>query len=233
MKFLSVLGFSALAAASPLTVAQPPAEGSLSKRGFWFGGGGMSSGETLHEFTEDGCRSVIFIFARGTAESGNMGSMVGPPLSQQLKQKYGETNVATEGVDYAAAWNTNDQQVGSTDTAGITEMRNLLVEAANQCPNAKIVAGGYSQGAALAHRAIEPLSDALKERIVGVTTFGDTQNAQDHGVIPDFPADKLKVICNAGDVLCEGGMYMTSAHLAYTSRVPEAAEFLEGKIGGI
>ena len=87
-----------------------------------------------------------------------------------------------------------------------------------------------SQGAALVHRAIEDLSDSIKNQIVGVVTYGDTQNLQDGGRIPNFPTNKLKIICNTGDLVCVGTLTILTPHLDYVRRVPEAVSFLTGKL---
>ena len=50
-----------------------------------------------------------------------------------------------------------------------------------------------SQGAAVNHRAIEDLSQAVKNQIAAVVTFGDTQARADNQQIPNFPKDKLKI----------------------------------------
>ncbi|KAK1454641.1 cutinase [Colletotrichum melonis] len=190
------------------------------------------TGTVAKEYTQGGCRDVIFIFARGSTEVGNMGSTVGPPTSDGLKKKYGENKVATEGVDYAAGLTTNFLP-GGADPVGVDEMKRLLTDATNKCDKSKVVAGGYSQGAATAHRAIENLPDAVKSKILGVVTYGDTQNQQDKGQIPNFPKDKLKLICNEGDKVCTGTLEITPAHLDYERHVPEAVDFLTGKIGNL
>ncbi|KXH29756.1 cutinase [Colletotrichum simmondsii] len=190
------------------------------------------TGTIAKEYTQGGCRDVIFIFARGSTEVGNMGSTVGPPTSDGLKKKYGENKVATEGVDYAAGLTTNFLP-GGADPVGVDEMKRLLTDATNKCDKSKIVAGGYSQGAATAHRAIENLPDSAKSKILGVVTYGDTQNQQDKGQIPNFPKDKLKLICNEGDKVCTGTLEITPAHLDYERHVPEAVDFLTGKIGNL
>jgi hypothetical protein len=46
--------------------------------------------------------SVQFIFARGTGESGNVGTDVGAPLIANLRAALGTANIAAQGVDYAA-----------------------------------------------------------------------------------------------------------------------------------
>lgn len=89
-----------------------------------------------------------------------------------------------------------------------------------------------SQGAALCHRAIEDLSDTVKDRIAGVVTFGDTQNEQDDGAIPNFPREKVRIFCNTGDLVCRGTLTITAAHLTYGSDAPAAAAFLAGRIRG-
>ncbi|KAI3558344.1 cutinase [Colletotrichum abscissum] len=210
------------------------------------------TGTIAKEYTQGGCRDVIFIFARGSTEVGNMvsprrasesrvrisldrirdGSTVGPPTSDGLKKKYGENKVAIEGVDYAAGLTTNFLP-GGADPVGVDEMKRLLTDATNKCDKSKVVAGGYSQGAATAHRAIENLPDAVKSKILGVVTYGDTQNQQDKGQIPNFPKDKLKLICNEGDKVCTGTLEITPAHLDYERHVPEAVDFLTGKIGNL
>lgn len=162
--------------------------------------------------------------------------------------------MATEGVDYAAGLTTNFLP-GGADPVGVDEMKRLLTDATNKYDKSKIVAGGYryvyfcglmqyqrlgtnngvfySQGAATAHRAIENLPDSVKSKILGVVTYGDTQNQQDKGQIPNFPKDKLKLICNEGDKVCTGTLEITPAHLDYERHVPEAVDFLTGKIGNL
>jgi cutinase len=57
-------------------------------------------------------------------------------------------------------------------------MQDVLNDMASECPDSVIVTGGYSQGAAVNHRAIEELSQSVKDQIAGVVTYGDTQNEQ-------------------------------------------------------
>lgn len=49
-----------------------------------------------------GCADMIIVFARGTTEAGNVGSIVGPPLLAAVKSAAGGKTVAMQGVDYPA-----------------------------------------------------------------------------------------------------------------------------------
>lgn len=117
------------------------------------------------------------LFARGSTEIGNMGTVCGPPTGEGLKENFGADNVAVEGIDYGALLSTNFLP-GGADPAGIQEMKDLIGQATTQCPDSKLVVGGYSQGAALTHRAVEDLPQAQKDQITAAFTFGDTQNQQ-------------------------------------------------------
>jgi len=233
MKSYLTLALAALAAATPAPLKQLDEPGyDLNDPSTIENQQAATTGIISNEFTEFGCRPVVFIFARGSTELGNMGTVVGPQVSDGLKSALGATNVATEGVDYAALLSTNNLSTGSSDLAGIQEMADLL-KAAAACPNTKVVAGGYSQGAALTHRSIENLPSSVKDKIVGVVTFGDTQNAQDNGAIPNFPSNKLKIFCNVGDLVCARTLIITAAHLTYGADADEAADFLLSKIGSV
>ncbi|KAI6093199.1 carbohydrate esterase family 5 protein [Hypoxylon rubiginosum] len=185
-------------------------------------------GYWAHELTEYGCRPIIFIWAKATIEPGNMGNTVGPLLSDGLKSVFGPANVATQGVDYWGFIETNFYP-GGAPPWGIYDMQ-LLLSAASTCPDSKIVAAGYSQGAALTHRAIEGLSDAIKSRIIAVVTFGDTQTFQDGGRINGYDTNRTLIICNEGDLVCTGTLYVFPVHFDYIKWVPTATYYLAAKL---
>lgn len=87
-----------------------------------------------------------------------------------------------------------------------------------------------SQGAALVHRAVKNLSQTVKNKIAGVVTFGDTQNLQDRGQIPNFPRDRVKIFLQHWRSCLLGNTHILAPHLDYVRRVPEAVSFLTGKI---
>ncbi|KAL7624964.1 hypothetical protein AAE478_004178 [Parahypoxylon ruwenzoriense] len=215
VSFLSLLMcFARVALAIPTTSLKPRQSWTL---GYW-----------AHEFQNYGCKPIIFIWAKATIEPGNMGLTVGPRLSDGLKAAFGPTNVATQGVDYWGFIETNFYP-GGAPPWGIYDMQ-LLLSAAATCPDSKIVAGGYSQGAALTHRAIEGLPTEVKNKIVGVVTFGDTQTWQDGGRIRNFDANRTLIICNSGDAVCIGTLYVFPVHFDYIKWVPTATYYLAVKL---
>ncbi|KAF2445128.1 carbohydrate esterase family 5 protein [Karstenula rhodostoma CBS 690.94] len=114
---------------------------------------------TEHEFSLSlRCGKVVFVWARGSTELGNMGTVIGPPLGDELRKESG-LDLQIERVDYVALLSTN-YLPGGTDLATELEMRGVLNDINRRCPKAVIVTGGY-QAAAVNHRAIEDLNSAV------------------------------------------------------------------------
>jgi cutinase len=114
-------------------------------------------------------------------------------------------DVAIEGVNYSAGLLGNITPQGA-DAEGIKMAQDLFKQAAAKCSKSALLGGGYSQGAALMHRAIEALDKSVQDKIAGVTLFGDTKNKQDGGRIKNFPPEKVKIFCNQDDGVCGGGL---------------------------
>lgn len=94
-----------------------------------------SSGDDL---VNGQCGDMVYIFARGTTERGNLGTVIGPGFGQELASQMG--NVAVQGVDYPA--NIAGFNAGGSN-AGATTMADLCRQAIQQCPGTPIVMSGY------------------------------------------------------------------------------------------
>ena len=86
------------------------------------------------------CRAVTVIFARGTTEPGNVGSLAGPPFFTALNAVLGASNVAVQGVAYPADI---PGYLAGGSAAGASTLASLTNQAASKCPNTKIVLSGY------------------------------------------------------------------------------------------
>ncbi|SPJ87035.1 probable cutinase 1 precursor [Fusarium torulosum] len=220
MKFSIAAAFMA-ATASALPAAQ---ESALEARQLF---GGSITRNDLTQGSSSACPSVIFVYARGSTEAGNLGTL-GPVVASKLEAKYGKGNVWVQGVGgaYTAGVGENALPRGTTPAA-IRQMVGHFEEANTKCPKAVIVAAGYSQGAALAAAATTDVDDAIREKIAGVVLFGYTKNLQNQGKIPSYPEDRTKVFCNAGDLVCTGTLIVAGPHLLYQSAASGGApEFL-------
>ncbi|KAJ5107108.1 hypothetical protein N7456_003783 [Penicillium angulare] len=180
---------------------------------------------------DDGnCKSTMFIFARGSTEVGNMGTVVGPEVCDALSTQLGG-DLGCQGVGgaYTAGLGENflPQNTAPQDIqAAVDEFNSCNTK----CPNAKIVAGGYSQGSAVMDNAIQKLSSDVVAKVKGVVLFGFTRNLQDGGQIPNYPKDQTKVYCAVGDEVCDGTLIITAAHLTYGADASDAATFLASKV---
>jgi cutinase len=105
-----------------------------------------------------------------------MQGSLGPDVASGLESALGRGNVWVQGVGgrYTASLADNYLPDG-TSSAAIREMVGLFELANSKCPSAKIVAGGYSQGAALAAASIRDVSSSIRDKIVGTVLFGYTK----------------------------------------------------------
>jgi len=166
------------------------------------------------------CKALLLIFARGTTETGNIGTIVGPPFGDALKAGLGASNVAVQGVDYPASI---DGFLEGGDPTGSATMASLLSQAISQCPDSKIVLGGYSQGGQLVHNAAKEITAAETAKISAAVIFGDPDDGQAVGSVP---ASKTDIFCAVGDDICAGGDIVLPAHLSYGVDAPAAAAFV-------
>ncbi|KXS94052.1 hypothetical protein AC578_3378 [Pseudocercospora eumusae] len=175
---------------------------------------GLSS--TSNELQSGDCKAVTFIFARGSTEPGNMGSTVGPATCSALKKKYGNDQVACQGVGgaYLGDLGSNALPDGTT-SAALQESTKMFNLANSQCPDTKVVAGGYSQGAAVMAGSVGKLDSAVMAQVKGVVLYGYTKNLQNKGQIPGYPKEQTKVFCNASDGVCSGTLVVTAGKQYY------------------
>ncbi|KPI45703.1 Cutinase [Cyphellophora attinorum] len=215
--FLTLLGL-AWSLPTPAPAAEPShAEGAvnLEARG-------------LYDIVQNGlsgpCTPVTIVFARGTAEPGNVGLLAGPPFFGALGNLIGSGNIAIQGVDYPAS--IPGYLVGGSPD-GSTKFAQLVSQAATQCPQTQIVVGGYSQGAQVVHNGLKQTPANVAARINAAVLFGDPYDGQ---ALQGVSADDTVTYCFDDDLICKGDPIVLPAHLSYSLDAGSAAAFVAGKV---
>lgn len=180
------------------------------------------------------CPGVEVIFARGTDEPPGVGR-VGQAFVSSLRQQT-RRDVTAYGVNYPA----NKDFLAAT--AGANDASNQVQHMADNCPNTKLVLGGYSQGAAVIDIVTaaplpglgfrEPLPADAADHVAAVALFGNPSGRAGglmSALTPDFDGKTID-LCNPGDPICSDGNQWR-AHLGYVPGLTnKAASFVAGRI---
>lgn len=108
------------------------------------------------------CKAMTIVFARGTTETGNVGTLSGPPFFDAVTQTVGADQVAIQGVDYPADI---PGFLAGGDANGSASMAATITKALAACPNTKMVMSGYSQGGQLVHNAAKIMDPAVAAKV--------------------------------------------------------------------
>jgi cutinase len=179
----------------------------------------------------DGCPDVEVVFARGTGEPvgpGGPGQAFFDSLTSQLPGK----SVNLYPVNYPSTSDyVNSAHAGADDATA-----HVQGTVAN-CPNTKIVLGGYSQGAGVMDMTSHRLSPQAANHVAAVALFGNPQSSYAKSLsdsqIPALDGSyspKTIDICLPNDNICaEGGSII--AHLGYVpDATNQAATFVAQKL---
>ncbi|MCW2688539.1 MAG: Cutinase, partial [Mycobacterium sp.] len=98
----------------------------------------------------DPCPDVEVVFARGTGEPPGVGG-VGQAFVDSLRSQVGGRSLGVYAVNYPASSDfANGIAFASTVVDGIRDAGAHVESMAANCPNTRMVLGGYSQGAVVA-----------------------------------------------------------------------------------
>ncbi|KAG5650730.1 hypothetical protein H0H81_011230 [Sphagnurus paluster] len=169
------------------------------------------------------CADVSVYFARGTSESGTIGTSVGPQFKAALEATLTGKSVDFVGVPYPA---TVGGFLAGGDSGGATTMANLVTTKANSCASTKIVISGFSQGAQVVHLAAAKMTTAIQNRVDAAVVFGDPKKGQPFaGVINS----RAITFCNAADNICAGGIIISPAHNYAAVSIPSSTHLFAAK----
>src|SRR5262245_52345439 len=116
------------------------------------------------------CPDVEIVFARGTTEPPGVGG-IGQAFVDSLRSQLGGRSVGVYAVNYPA---TNDF-ARSTPAGGDDMSAHVQAMAAN-CPNTRMVLGGYSQGAAVVDLATTYMPPDVADNVAAAAEFGGARS---------------------------------------------------------
>ncbi|SPM36547.1 cutinase, partial [Mycobacterium rhizamassiliense] len=185
------------------------------------------------------CPPVQVVFARGRNESPGTGEL-GNAFINSLQSKVNK-NVGVYAVRYPA-----DTQVD----VGANDMSHHVQDMVNNCPDTRLVLGGYSLGAAVTDVVLaapigafgfdSPLPPGIDQHIAAVALFGN--GSQWVGPITNFNPtynDRTIELCHGADPICNPADPNTwkenwPQHLAGAyidaGMANQAADFVAGKL---
>lgn len=194
----------------------------------------MPIGE-LATASADDCPDIEVVFARGTNDAPGLGN-VGGAFVDDLRGKAGGRSVGAYAVVYPASFDFLAAADGANDASA--HIQYMI----NNCPNTRLVLGGYSQGAAVidvisavpipAVGFNDPLPPNVPDHVAAIAVFGN-------------PSAKLGVpltaspvwggraidLCNPGDPICQTDGENLAAHRSYPGGpTNQAADFVAGLV---
>ncbi|KAG8533133.1 uncharacterized protein KY384_001916 [Bacidia gigantensis] len=227
-----------LAIGTPLNLPQPRGFEHMGKLSQSLGRRQFDYDVTRNELSE--CKAVTLIYARGTIELGNVGSITGPPFFNALDVLLGSDKLAVQGVDYPA---TILGYLEGGDVGGGQKLADLTNQAASQCPDTQIVLSGYSQGAQVVHLGASTISSEAAAKVAAIVCshaafrksrmlisqvlFGDPKKDQP---FPNVDGSKVKTFCFNEDLICDATPVVDSYHLSYAVDAIPAAQFVKSHV---
>lgn len=191
-----------------------------------------------------GCPDVEIVFARGTTEAPGLGAM-GQAFVEDLRSRLGGKTVGVYAVDYPASPDF------PTAVEGIADASTHVQQIAMNCPDTKLVLGGYSQGAAVMgfvttelipdgvslSEVPAPMPPDIADHVAAVALLGAPSDRfmdmikQPPVTIGALYQPKTLELCVPGDFVCSPGNDL-GAHARYISDglVVQAADFAVGKL---
>ncbi|MDZ4270802.1 MAG: cutinase family protein [Mycobacterium sp.] len=194
------------------------------------------------------CPDVEVVFARGTFEPPGVGS-TGQAFVDSLRAKTEGKSVDVYAVNYPASLDF------ATAADGVIDASNRIVQMTADCPDTRIVLGGFSQGAAVAAYITEdaipegytpppgmtgPMPPSVADHVAAVALFGKPSSGflqmLNTGAPPitvgsEYTAKTLD-LCIPEDPVCSPTGGDGGAHGAYAIRgvTEQAAQFAAGKL---
>jgi cutinase-like protein len=182
-----------------------------------------------------GCPDIEVVFARGTDEPPGLGR-VGQAFVNSLSGRVGGRSVGSYAVVYPATFDFLAAAGGANDASA--HIQYMMVN----CPNTRLVLGGYSQGAAVidvisavpfpAVGFNNPLLPNTPDFVAALAVFGNptTKVGLPLTASPVWGSRAID-LCNGGDPVCSpGDDILAHSNYVATGLTDQAAAFVAGLV---
>ncbi|MCV7028310.1 cutinase family protein [Mycobacterium sherrisii] len=181
----------------------------------------------------DPCSDVEVVFARGTHQDPGLGN-IGQAFTDSLTSQVAGKSVGVYAVNYPA----NDDYHNSAPSGADDASSHVQGTVAN-CPNTKIVLGGYSQGSTVIDLATQAMPAPVADHVAAVALFGEPTSqfssmlwgGQPLPTINPIYSAKTISLCAPDDPICSGGGNIM-AHVSYiqSGMTDQAATFAANRL---
>jgi cutinase len=167
------------------------------------------------------CSDIEVVFARGTGEASGAGA-IGQPFIDSLRKKVGGRSVGTYAVDYPASSDFTKAADGANDASAHVQ------QTVANCPNTRIVLGGFSQGAAVIdlitavsvpmYGFTAPMPPEVADHVAAVAVFGNPSRTYAGGPLTELSplyGPRTIDVCIPYDPICSGGKGLIVVHGMY------------------
>jgi len=170
----------------------------------------------------ESCPDAEIVFARGTDEPPGVG-VTGQAFVDAVRAHLPGKNIGVYPVNYPATGDFGNPAVfPSTMFAGAADAGARVRTMAANCPNTKLLLGGFSQGAAVAaYVTTSDIPAEVHDHVAGVVLFGKPTAAMLGGfgapaanISPLYTGKSLD-LCAPGDSVCDGSPGSLLASLAH------------------
>jgi cutinase len=188
------------------------------------------------------CPNNEVVFARGSDDPPGVG-IFGQAFVDSLRPQVGGRSLGVYAVNYPATNKSNE--LANSASAGAKDASAHVEYMAANCPDTRMVLGGYSLGAAVIDLITAtrvppqggipaPMPPEVAHHVAAVAVFGNpwvrSLGAPLTAISPLYGAKAID-LCNPGDPICSDGGDM-SAHIGYvrSGMVNQAASFAASRL---
>lgn len=169
------------------------------------------------------CPDAEVVFARGSDEPPGLGT-TGQAFVDALRAQSAGKSIGVYPVNYPATGDFENKAVfPATMFDGVGDAAARVRATVANCPNTKIIVGGYSQGAAVAAYATADLPGDVQSRIAGLVLFGKPSasllaqyGAPPANIAPAYTGKSLD-LCAPADNICDGSPASLLGSLAHAT----------------